>query len=376
MAATPRSGGCSAGSRTSARDARRRRHHRLQRHRQRHLPDTGNRRHARPAAGPHDRRVARRRCARVCRCDGVRGARRARPKAGGEYVYLREAFGPAAAFLTGWTSFVAGFSGAVAASAVGFAASLGRFVPFAADRHPLVSAALGPRDRCRDAAGARRGRRHCAALRPCTCAASAPDACCRTSSLARRSRRCCCSSASVSASEQGDAGALRQGAPHVTAAGWVLALVPVMFSYSGWNAAAYVAEEVRDPDALRSARTRARHGRRRRRVRAAERALCRTRCRSSELARLERQRRRRDRRPPVRPGGGQPHGGARDGQHRGEHQRDDLRGPARLLRDGAGRRVPAGGGPRAPAIPNAGGRDRGAGGVEQRCSCSRAASPS
>jgi APA family basic amino acid/polyamine antiporter len=28
---------------------------------------------------------------------------------------------------------------------------------------------------------------------------------------------------------------------------WLLALVPVMFSYSGWNAAAYVAEEVRDP---------------------------------------------------------------------------------------------------------------------------------
>jgi hypothetical protein len=28
---------------------------------------------------------------------------------------------------------------------------------------------------------------------------------------------------------------------------WLLALVPVMFSYSGWNAAVYVAEEVRDP---------------------------------------------------------------------------------------------------------------------------------
>ena len=40
-----------------------------------------------------------------------------RPKAGGEYVYLREAFGPLAGFLTGWTSFVAGFSGAMAASA-------------------------------------------------------------------------------------------------------------------------------------------------------------------------------------------------------------------------------------------------------------------
>ena len=40
-----------------------------------------------------------------------------RPRAGGEYVYLRAAFGRLAAFLTGWTSFVAGFSGAIAASA-------------------------------------------------------------------------------------------------------------------------------------------------------------------------------------------------------------------------------------------------------------------
>ena len=29
--------------------------------------------------------------------------------------------------------------------------------------------------------------------------------------------------------------------------GWLLALVPVMFSYAGWNAASYVAEEIRDP---------------------------------------------------------------------------------------------------------------------------------
>src|SRR5262245_19838802 len=36
-----------------------------------------------------------------------------RPLAGGEYVYLREPFGAAAAFMTGWTSFAAGFSGAI-----------------------------------------------------------------------------------------------------------------------------------------------------------------------------------------------------------------------------------------------------------------------
>ena len=35
-----------------------------------------------------------------------------RPRAGGEYVYLRDAFGPLTGFLSGWTSFVAGFSGA------------------------------------------------------------------------------------------------------------------------------------------------------------------------------------------------------------------------------------------------------------------------
>ena len=52
-----------------------------------------------------------------------------RPRAGGEYVYLRAAFGRLAAFLTGWTSFVAGFSGAIAASAVVLAFYVGRFVP-------------------------------------------------------------------------------------------------------------------------------------------------------------------------------------------------------------------------------------------------------
>ena len=54
-----------------------------------------------------------------------------RPRAGGEYVYLRAAYGRLMAFLTGWTSFVAGFSGAIAASAVVLAFYVGRFVPAA-----------------------------------------------------------------------------------------------------------------------------------------------------------------------------------------------------------------------------------------------------
>ena len=37
------------------------------------------------------------------------------------------------------------------------------------------------------------------------------------------------------------------GGEPVTVSGWLSALIPAMFSYSGWNAAAYVAEEGRDP---------------------------------------------------------------------------------------------------------------------------------
>ncbi len=61
-----------------------------------------------------------------------------RPRAGGEYVYLPAAYGHLAAFLTGWTSFVAGFSGAIAVSAV-LAAYVGRFAPAASDTAPILS---------------------------------------------------------------------------------------------------------------------------------------------------------------------------------------------------------------------------------------------
>ncbi len=44
----------------------------------------------------------------------------------------------------------------------------------------------------------------------------------------------------------GHAGTIVSGTP-ATVPGMLLALVPVMFSYSGWNAATYVAEEVRNP---------------------------------------------------------------------------------------------------------------------------------
>jgi APA family basic amino acid/polyamine antiporter len=50
------------------------------------------------------------------------------PKAGGEYVYLREAYHPALGFMSGWVSLTAGFSGAIATSALLFSKYLGTLV--------------------------------------------------------------------------------------------------------------------------------------------------------------------------------------------------------------------------------------------------------
>ena len=96
-----------------------------------------------------------------------------RPRAGGEYVYLREAFGPLAAFLTGWTSFVAGFTGAIAASAVALADYIGRFVPAAADATPIFTCRC-PSAADRVAEGARRARRRSRSCRSSISAASGP----------------------------------------------------------------------------------------------------------------------------------------------------------------------------------------------------------
>lgn len=51
------------------------------------------------------------------------------PQAGGQYVYIREAYGPASAFLFGWAFFGFIMCGGIAALAVGFAEFLGSFVP-------------------------------------------------------------------------------------------------------------------------------------------------------------------------------------------------------------------------------------------------------
>ncbi len=61
------------------------------------------------------------------------------PLAGGEYVYLREAYHPKVGFLYGWACFWATFTGAIAILAIAFADYLSHFFPFFSQDNHITS---------------------------------------------------------------------------------------------------------------------------------------------------------------------------------------------------------------------------------------------
>src|SRR5215831_2271903 len=64
------------------------------------------------------------------------------PHAGGDYVYLREAYHPLAGFLVGWLSFFVIYAGTVATLADGFAEGLARFVTLGAFGKTLAAVGI------------------------------------------------------------------------------------------------------------------------------------------------------------------------------------------------------------------------------------------
>lgn len=65
------------------------------------------------------------------------------PHAGGQYVYLREAFGPLTGFLYGWTLFAVIQTGTIAAVAMAFAKFTSVLIPFFSDKNILVASSGG-----------------------------------------------------------------------------------------------------------------------------------------------------------------------------------------------------------------------------------------
>ena len=169
-----------------------------------------------------------------------------RPKAGGEYVYLDAAYGRVAAFLTGWTSFVAGFSGAMAANAFFIPIYLARFVPGVDNQTPLftvpipyVPLTISVHTLVAIASVWLLAAIHIVGVGPGRMVMNVLAALKVTAFLLFVLAGFAFGTGTFAnvAASTGD----------VTMGNWLFAFIPVMLAYSGWNASAYVAEEIRDP---------------------------------------------------------------------------------------------------------------------------------
>ncbi len=172
------------------------------------------------------------------------------PSSGGEYVYLTRAFGPAWGFMTGWASFFAGFSAPIATAALAFSEYLGHFFPALSQQNAPVIAGSGEW-------AIRLGGAQAVA-----CGLVAVFTVLNILGVQKRRARAKYSDRS----EGPGAGRVYRAGIHdrdgstsnfVTPAArtvttslaeqFALSLVFVFFAYSGWNAATYVAEELRQP---------------------------------------------------------------------------------------------------------------------------------
>jgi APA family basic amino acid/polyamine antiporter len=154
------------------------------------------------------------------------------PRAGGDYVYLREAFHPAAGFLVGWLSFFVIYAGTIATLSAGFAATLGEFVPLAPRAELGLAVGLVLACSALNYVGVRWGA--------------------RANNLTAVAKLGALGAFAVLGPILGHGSAanlqpLVEGLGGLSMAGFGLALSPVLFSYLGWNSSVYVASEIRDP---------------------------------------------------------------------------------------------------------------------------------
>ncbi|MGA2630016.1 MAG: amino acid permease [Terriglobia bacterium] len=170
------------------------------------------------------------------------------PRSGGEYVYLREAWGPSWGFMSGWVSFCAGFAAPVALSAMAFSEYLSAFVPMlrvSGDRR-LALGFLNLSPGALLAVGLILGLALVNILGVSVAAKLQSGLSATTLGVLALFLLL---AFTVGA---GDWHHLSMEAArtshHGVGAQFAASLVFVMFAYSGWNAATYVAEEMKDPE--------------------------------------------------------------------------------------------------------------------------------
>jgi APA family basic amino acid/polyamine antiporter len=152
------------------------------------------------------------------------------PDNGGEYHLLTRVFGPAVGFLAGWVSLIVGFSAPAAATALACARYLAVLWPGL----PVTSAAVA----LLLAMAALHGVRVLAGS--------------RAQNLATALQVLLIAALAVAGVLHGDAARLRGGDPPLAeaalSADFAVGMIYVAFSYSGWNAAVYLAGEIETPE--------------------------------------------------------------------------------------------------------------------------------
>lgn len=155
------------------------------------------------------------------------------PEAGGQYAYLREAYGPVWGFLYGWANFAVINPASIAAIAVGFASYLGFFVPLS----PLAIQGIAVLS--------------IAMLTVLNCLGVRPSA--TTQNVLTFLKMGALGALIVTAFllPGGSADNFQPLWPPGPAGGWIasfgVAMVAVLWAYDGWIETTYVGSEIKDP---------------------------------------------------------------------------------------------------------------------------------
>jgi APA family basic amino acid/polyamine antiporter len=173
------------------------------------------------------------------------------PSSGGEYVYLTRAYGPEWGFMTGWVSFFAGFSAPIAAASLGFADYLGHAIPALRHDTPLLSLGSGALS-LKLGVGQLIAALLIAGFTALNCFGVGRTA--KVQNVLTSSKLLIVIGFIVLGVTAGNGHWSHFSEPVVRSSSsplstaFLVEMLWVMLGYSGWNAATYVAEEVRRPE--------------------------------------------------------------------------------------------------------------------------------
>ena len=156
------------------------------------------------------------------------------PRAGGEYVYLREAYHPAVGFMSGWASLTAGFSAPIAAAAVAFALYLAKLCPELADptTQKIVAVSLIAVITCMHSIDTKFGGRVQTVF---------------TAAKVVLILVFIIAGLTAGTGDWSHFDTRGGGYANITTTAFATQLMYISFAYSGWNAAAYIAGEIEKP---------------------------------------------------------------------------------------------------------------------------------